>query len=291
MDTAELIKRVRRIQINTSHLVHDLLAGNYHSTFRGLGMEFDEVREYRAGDDVRSIDWNVTARTGLPHIKRFSEEREMTVMILVDASHSIAFGSGKKDKQELATELGASLAFAATSNNDKVGLILFTDSVQLYLPPQKGKKHVLRVIREILNFEPSTNKTDVGCALEFLNRVQRRKCTSFLISDFFSDDYTTALNIASRRHDLIALRIADPRESAMPVLGLLRLEDAESGEQILVDTRYGSMLKDFKEKALDFEQSFDKTFAKRGVDHATLTTSLDFIVPIRKLFARRRRKS
>jgi len=236
LDTAELVQKVRRLQILTEHLVSETLSGNYHSAFRGSGMEFDKVREYQFGDDIRNIDWNVTARSGTPHIKSYVEEREMTVMLMVDGSSSVAVGSDGKTKQELAGELAAVLAFSAVGNGDKVGLVLFTDKVELYLPPKKGKPHVLRIIREVLGYSPSRKTTDLSGALEFLGRVQRRRTVTFLVSDFLDEAFNRQLSTVSSRHDLIAVKVGDQRESRLPPIGLVRLEDAETGEQMVVDT-------------------------------------------------------
>jgi uncharacterized protein (DUF58 family) len=236
----ELLKKVRRIEIKTRHAVNDVFAGSYHSTFKGRGMEFDEVREYVPGDDIRAIDWNVTARTGVPHIKKFVEEREMTVMLLVDVSGSNDFGSGTQLKRDLAAEVAAMLAFSATRNNDRIGLILFSDRVEKAIPPRKGTTaHVLRLIREVLTHEPQSRQTDVQPALDYLNHTQSRKAVTFLISDFiFPSNCEKPLKITARRHDLIAVAIADPRERAWPKAGLVEWIDPESGKRILVDTSH-----------------------------------------------------
>ena len=232
----ELFKKIRQIQIRTSHMVTDVFAGQYHSVFKGQGMEFQEVREYVAGDDIRSIDWNVTARMGHPYIKKFTEERELTVMLLVDISASQQFGSTQQFKNDLAAEIAAVLAFSAIRNNDRVGLILFTDDIELYIPPKKGTSHVLRVIREVLYFTPGRKGTKIEPALNFLNHVRPRKSVAFLISDFLDRDYETTLRVTRRRHDLIGVVIGDKRESAWPSVGLVDWEDAETGQRFLVDT-------------------------------------------------------
>lgn len=239
----ELLKKVRRIEITTRHAVNDVFAGRYHSVFKGRGMEFDEVREYFPGDDIRSIDWNVTARTGTPHIKKFVEEREMTVMLLVDISGSNDFGSTAQLKRDLAAEVAAMLAFSATRNNDRIGLILFSDRVEKYIPPRKGTAaHVLRLIREVLYHEPQSRQTDVQPALDFLNHIANRKAVTFLISDFlFPSSCDRSLKITASRHDLIAVAIADRRERAWPKAGLIEWQDPESGERILVDTSNASV--------------------------------------------------
>ena len=238
METKELLKKVQHIQIKANRLVNDVLAGEYSSVFKGRGMEFDEVRLYVPGDEVRTIDWNVTARTGMPHVKRFVEERELTVLLLVDQSPSGQFGTATQLKSEVMAEICALLAFSAIRNNDKVGLILFTDQVEKFVPPKKGKKHVLRVIREMLQHKPEGRSTDIGSALEFLMRVQKRRCVAFLLSDFIAEteSFEKPLKLANRRHDLVTLTIADPTEVRLPALGLLELEDAETGDVMVVDS-------------------------------------------------------
>lgn len=232
----EVLKKIRQIQIRSRHVVNDVFAGQYHSVFKGQGMEFEEVREYIPGDDIRSIDWNVTARSGIPHIKKFVEERELTVMLLVDVSGSHDFGSSRQLKKDLAAELAAILAFSAIRNNDRVGLILFSDDIELYVPPDKGTSHVLRVIREVLYFKPKGTGTSIQAGLDFLNRVTTRKTVSFVISDFLDQDYQKALRITARRHDLIAAIIADRREDEFPPVGVVSVVDTETGKSRLIDT-------------------------------------------------------
>ena len=290
METAELVKKVQRLQILTEHLVSDTLAGNYNSAFRGSGMEFDKVREYQVGDDIRNIDWNVTARVGTPHVKSFIEEREMTVMLLVDGSSSVAFGSGERSKLELASELAAVLAFSATNNGDKVGLILFTDEVELYLPPKKGRHHVMRVIREVLSFRPRQAQTNLSAALEFLSRVQRRRSVAFVVSDFLDQDFDSQLSTTRSRHDLIAVRIADQREQELPNLGLLRLEDAETGQQILIDTSSRKGRQQYAEHTAKLSQALSSEFKKRKIDHVQVATHEDYMLPLRLLFKKREKK-
>lgn len=290
METSELIKKVKKIQILTTHLVTEALAGNYSSAFRGTGMEFDKVREYQVGDDIRNIDWNVTARSNHPHIKSYIEEREMTVMILVDGSNSVLFGSGQQSKMELASELSAVLAFSAIANNDKVGLILFTDKIDLYLPPQKGKEHVLRVIREILSFSPTNSKTDIKAALDFLGKVQKRRSVAFLVSDFYDQDIDKPLNVTCQKHDLITVQISDQREETLPNLGLIRLEDAENGQQVLIDTSNRSARERFKVQADTFSKSLDHAFKKRKIDSVAIRTNEDYLLPLKLLFKKREKK-
>ncbi|MDX9755201.1 MAG: DUF58 domain-containing protein, partial [bacterium] len=245
----ELISQIRRIEIRTNRLVNDVLAGEYHSVFKGRGVEFEEVREYQAGDDIRTIDWNVTARMGQPFVKRYREERELTVMLLVDASSSSLFGTTEKMKGELAVELSALLAFSAIKNNDRVGLMLFTNTIEKYIPPKKGKNHVLRLIRELLLFEPKGGSTDINAALEFLGKVLKRKSVVFLLSDFMTENYHEALRITNQRHDLITISITDPREVEMPPIGFLELQDAETGEIIVIDTYDPAVRSHFAQEA------------------------------------------
>ena len=286
----EIFKKVRRIEITTKKVVNEVMAGEYHSVFKGRGMEFSEVREYYPGDDVRTIDWNVTARTGRPHVKVFSEERELTVILMVDASSSLAFGTRDKTKGELAAELSALIAFSAIENNDRVGLIIFTDRIERSIPPKKGRRHVLRVIREILSFRPETNRTDLALALEYLSRIQRRRAVVFLISDFIAPDYSRALRIANRRHDLIAMTLSDPREREIPPLGLVELEDAETGESLLLDT-YDEATRDrFAELAGIRTAERVKHFRGMDLDNLELGTAENYERPLLRFFRERARK-
>ncbi len=292
METKELLKKVRAIQIKASRMVDDVLAGEYSSVFKGRGMEFDEVRLYVPGDEVRTIDWNVTARTGVPHVKRFVEERELTVILLVDLSSSGRFGTVRQLKSEIAAEICALLAFSAIRNNDKVGLILFTGQVEKYIPPKKGKKHVLRVIRELLDFRPRGGETDIGGALEFLTRVARKRAVVFLISDFLTDPeaFERPLKLAGRRHDLIAISIGDPREAELPSLGLLQLEDIETGETMVIDSRslrIRSMYKERGEKA--YRQRRD-LFRRIDVDQIAVGTDRPYLDSILRFFKMRERR-
>lgn len=290
METPELIKKVQRLQILTSHLVQETLAGNYHSAFRGSGMEFDKVREYEVGDDIRNIDWNVTARSGSPHVKSFVEEREMTVMLLVDGSSSVAFGSEGQSKLDLAGELSAVLAFSAVNNGDKIGLILFTDQVELYLPPKKGRDHVLRIIREVLSFAPRQARTDLSQALEFLARVQRRRSVAFLLSDFLDENFDSQLSTASRRHDLIAVKMGDQREKTMPNMGLIRLEDAETGRQLLIDTASKKGREQYAQYCQQLSLDLEETFKRRKIDNVQVCTHEDYLHPLKLLFKKREKK-
>ena len=286
----EIFKKVRRIEITTKKVVNEVMAGEYHSVFKGRGMEFTEVREYFPGDDVRTIDWNVFARTGKPHVKVFSEERELTVILMVDVSSSLRFGTLDKTKGELAAELSALLAFSAIENNDRVGLIIFTDRIERSIPPKKGRRHVLRVIREILSFRPETTRTDIAMALEYLSRVQRRRAVVFLISDFIAPDFAQALRIAGRRHDLIALTLSDPRERELPPLGLVELEDAETGESRLIDTYDDSTRERFAELAGIRQADRAKTFREIDLDSLELRTEEPYERSLLRFFRARARK-
>jgi uncharacterized protein (DUF58 family) len=287
----EILDKVRRIHIYTSHVVNNVFAGEYESVFKGRGMEFDEVREYQPGDEVRSIDWNVTARMGHPYVKRFVEERELTVMLIVDMSASGSFGTVNRTKNELAAELGAVLAFSAIRNKDKVGLILFTDKVEKFIPPRKGVRHVLRVIRELLYFKPEGTATDISCALEYLNKVTIRKTVTFLISDFLTAGYEKALQIANKRHDVIAVMVDDPREKEIPPVGIVELEDSETGEKILIDTNDTSVRKEYvllNEKKL---QNVITKFKEMHVDYISISTEKSYIEPLMKFFRMREKRS
>ncbi len=271
MLTKELIRQVKRIEIKTRKIVDENLAGKYHSAFKGQGMEFSEVRAYQAGDDIRSIDWNVTARAGEPFIKKFIEERELTVMILVDMSGSQEYGSGAKSKRDVAAELTALFAFSAIRNQDKVGCLIFTDEVELYIPPKKGKKHVLRLVREILAFEPHGVKTDIGGALRFFSKVEKRKAVVFLISDFMDKDFSKPLRFLGSRHDLIAAPIEDPRELNPPDSGLYVLEDGESGEEVYVDFGNKRVREAYIRQAEAARENLRETLVKSRVDAIPIT--------------------
>jgi len=275
MDQAELLRKVRQIQIHASRFVDDVLAGEYSSVFKGRGMEFDEVREYVPGDDVRTIDWNVTARTGRPHVKRYVEERELTVMLLVDLSSSVKFGTVRQLKSEAIVEICALLALSAIHNNDKVGLIIFTDAVERYIPPKKGKSHVLRVIRELLHHQARQARTDIAAALEYLLKVAKRRCVAFLVSDFLLDqeEFERQLKLAGKKHDLVAITVSDPREIALPPVGIIELEDAETGELMLVDTGSRSLRAAFnRESGAELNRRRD-LLRRADIDH--IETSLD----------------
>jgi uncharacterized protein (DUF58 family) len=285
----EVLQKVRRIEIKTKRVVDSILSGEYHSAFKGKGMEFAEVRGYVEGDDIRNIDWNVTARMGDPYVKKHQEERELTVMLMVDASASGSFGSVNKFKGETGVELCALLAFSAIKNKDRVGLIIFTSEVELYIPPKKGKNHVLHVIRELLYFNPKGKKTDVAAALSFLNGVQTKKAVVFLVSDFFTPTFDKALRVSARRHDLIAVTINDPRESVFPDVGLVELEDAESGRTVLVDSGSKAFRELYKKKMENKWASVSNLFKSNGVDEIPVSTETEYVEPLVKFFKKRER--
>jgi uncharacterized protein (DUF58 family) len=288
LDHKELLKKVRRIQITTKHAVNDVFAGQYHSTFKGRGMEFDEVREYVPGDDIRSIDWNVTARTGLPHIKKFVEEREMTVMLVVDVSASHLFGSGAQMKRDLAAEVAAVLAFSAIRNNDRIGLILFAEEVEKYIPPKKGTRHVLRLVREMLSHKPQGKGTNVVPALDYLNHVSTHKNVTFLISDFmFSDNYEQLLKVSARRHDLISVVIGDKRELAWPDIGIVNWHDAETGEKMLVDTSSRKVREKLGIEQTRRAETVDELHRKAGIDTIRLFAGEPYDKQFIKFFRQR----
>lgn len=290
MIPAEVLKKVRRIQIITSAMVNDIFAGQYHSAFKGRGMEFEEVREYQPGDDVRTIDWNVTARVGRPFVKNYREERELTVVLLVDVSASQDFGTREQLKRELVAELGATLAFSAIQNNDKVGLILFTDRIERFVPARKGTRHVLRVVRELLYHAPAGRGTDVGAALEYLNRVLRRRAVVFLISDFQAPEFTGALRIVRHRHDLIAVVVRDEREHELPPVRYVELLDPETGEQLLVDTSSRAVRARFAELARQRAERLRSEFRKVRLDAVEVRTGTPFVEPLTTFFRRRERR-
>ena len=286
----ELAKKIRFIQIYTKRAVNDVLAGEYHSVFKGRGMEFDEVREYTPGDEIRTIDWNVTARTGQPYVKRYVEERELTVLFMVDLSASGTFGTREKLKNEVAAELCALLAFSAVKNNDKVGLIIFTDIIELYIPPGKGTSHVLRLIRDLLNFKPRQTRTDIAQALDYLGRITHRKAVVFLVSDFLAEGYERPLGIVARRHDLIAISITDPRERELPKVGLIELEDAETGETVVVDSGSSLVRRQYEAIARDRAERLAESFRSSGVGHIPVLTGRDYVRDLVRFFQVRERR-
>ncbi len=290
MLTREQLKAVRKIQIRTSHLVSDLFAGQYQSVFKGRGMEFAEVRLYEPGDEIRSIDWNVTARAGVPFVKRYAEERELTVMLLVDASASTRFASVRQLKSALAAELAAVLAFSAITNNDKVGLVIFSDRIELALPPRKGTHHVLRVIREVLSCRPQGRGTDIAGALEHLAHVAKRRCVVFVVSDFLDPRCRTALTIAARRHDVVAVVLDDPREAALPDVGLVELEELETGDRYVVDTGDRRVREAFAREAAAARRTRDRLLRSADVDAIPVTTDRSYTEALLRFFRMRERR-
>ena len=286
----EILKKVKRIEIQTRGVVNDVFSGEYHSVCKGRGMEFSEVREYQLGDDVRTIDWNVTARMGRPFVKIFEEERELTVILLVDVSSSGEFGTVQQMKGEIAAEICALLAFSAIKNNDKVGLVIFTDEVEKFVAPKKGKSHVLRVVREILYHRPKGRGTNIGKALQFLSHITHRRAVVFLVSDFINTDYEKALQIANRRHDIIAISITDPRERELPDVGFIELEDAETGETYLLDTTDPAVRRDIAVRSKENALVREKLFRSIQVDHIDISTQQSYIEPLIRFFRMRAKR-
>ncbi len=288
METSELIKKVRKIEIKTRGLSKNIFAGEYHSAFKGRGMTFAEVREYQYGDDIRSIDWNVTARFGHPYLKVFEEERELTVVLLIDVSGSREFGTVSQLKKDIFTEVAATLAFSTIQNNDKIGVIFFSDKIEKFIPPKKGKKHVLHIIRELIDFEPKSYKTDIAGALRYFTNAIKKSSTAFIISDLIdNNNFEKELTIASRKHDVVALQVYDIRETELPDVGLVKLKDAESGERIWVDTSDKRLRTSYKHAWGQGQLTLQKTFTKSGVDLVSMSTSDDYVKALMKLFKMR----
>ena len=287
MSTSALLKKVRKIEIKTKGLSNHIFAGEYHTAFKGKGMAFSEVREYQPGDDVRSIDWNVTARYNAPFVKVFEEEREMTVMLMIDVSASGNFGTQEQFKRELATELAAILAFSAINNNDKVGVIFFTDKVEQFIPPKKGKSHILRIIREVLAFQPTGKGTDIATALEYFSAVIKKRSICFILSDFMSKEFDMPLKIASKKHDLGALRIHDKREDTLPNVGLVPMQDAETEKMLFVDTSSKKVRDNFAKNRAQATEKLRKLFPASGVDLIDITTGTDYVKPLINFFKTR----
>ena len=288
MDTSEILGKVRKIEIKTRGLSQNIFAGQYHSAIKGRGMEFAEVREYQFGDDVRDIDWNVTARLHRPYVKVFEEERELTVMLLVDVSGSLDFGTASQTKRDMATEIAATLAFSAMQNNDKIGVIFFSDRIEKYIPPKKGRKHILYIIREMLDFHPVSHKTDVAAATAYLTRVMKRRCTSFIISDFYDDkDFEKEMEIANRKHDMVAIQVYDQRAKTLPDIGLLKVRDAETGHEMYIDTSSKKLRRAHTAYWLKREEQLKTTFAKSKVDWVSVATNEDFAKSLILLFKKR----
>jgi uncharacterized protein (DUF58 family) len=289
-DTREILRKIRRLELRTRRLVESSFAGQYQSVFKGRGMNFEEVRPYTPGDEIRAIDWNVTARTGEPYIKKFTEEREMTVMIVLDVSASGDFGSVRESKREMAAEVASILAFSAIHNNDKVGLLLFSDRVELFIPPKKGRLHILRLIREMLFFSPKGLGTDLAGALEYMNKVITRRAVVFVISDFLTGDFTRPLTVSAKRHDMVALNVVDPAEEALPDVGVILLEDPETGEQIEVDTSRRAITGNYARLAEERFKELGTVFGSRGIDTVQLRTDRDYLPVLRSFFDRRGRR-
>ena len=289
-DTCEILRKIRRLELRTRRLVESSFAGQYQSVFKGRGMNFEEVRPYTPGDEIRAIDWNVTARTGEPYIKKFTEEREMTVMIVLDVSASGDFGSVVESKREMAAEVAAILAFSAIHNNDKVGLLLFSDRVELFIPPKKGRHHILRLIREMLYFSPKGRGTDLAGALDYMNRVVTRRAVVFVISDFLTGDFSRPLTVSAKRHDMVALTVIDPAEETLPDVGVILLEDPETGEQIEVDTSRRAITGNYARLAAERFKELGTLFGSRGVDTVRLRTDADYLPVLRSFFDRRGRR-
>lgn len=287
METSEIIKKVRKIEIKTRGLSNNIFAGEYHTAFKGRGMTFAEVREYQYGDEIRSIDWNVTARFGHPYIKVFEEERELTVMLLIDVSGSREFGTVTQLKKDIFTEIAATLAFSTIQNNDKVGVIFFSDKIEKFIPPQKGKRHVLHIIRELIDFHPQSTKTDIAGAIRYFTNAIKKSSTAFIISDFLDDNFEKDLTIANRKHDVVALQVFDIRETELPNVGLVKMKDAETGERIWVDTSDKRLRTTYKHAWGQAQLHLQKVFTKSGVDFVSMSTSEDYVRTLMKLFKMR----
>lgn len=288
METSELIKKVRKIEIKTRGLSSNIFAGQYHTAFKGRGMAFSEVREYQYGDDVRDIDWNVTARFNRPYVKVFEEERELTVMLLVDVSGSLDFGTRQQMKRDMVVEIAATLAFSAIENNDKIGVVFFSDKIEKYIPPKKGRKHILYIIREMLDFHPQSLRTDVAAALEFLTSVAKRRCTAFVLSDFYvRQNFQQQLNIANRKHDVCAIQVYDRRATELPKIGLMKVVDAETGHEQYVDTSSRTVRDAYQLYWTNRQKTLKETFAKSGVDTVSIATDDDYVKHLLLLFNRR----
>ena len=288
MEASEIIKKVRKIEIKTRGLSQNIFAGQYHSAFKGPGLAFREVREYQYGDDVRDIDWNVTARFHRPYVKVYEEERELTVMLLVDLSGSLDFGSVQQTKRDLVTEIASTLAFSAIQNNDKIGVILFTDRIEKYIPPKKGRKHILYIIHELLNFKPAGVRTDIGMAVSYLTRVMKRRCTAFLLSDFYSrSDFSKPIQIANSKHDVVAIQVYDPRAKSLPDIGLMKVRDAETGHEMIIDTSSAKLRQAHARYWIEREDLLNRTFAKSKVDWTSVATNENFTKALLLLFKKR----
>ncbi|MBT3417778.1 MAG: DUF58 domain-containing protein [Flavobacteriales bacterium] len=290
MSTIELLKKVRKIEIKTKGLSNHIFSGEYHTAFKGKGMAFSEVREYQPGDDVRSIDWNVTARYNSPFVKVFEEEREMTVILLIDVSGSSDFGTQTQLKREIATEIAAVLSFSAINNNDKIGVIFFSDKIEMFIPPKKGKSHILRIIRQLITFESESKKTNIEIVLKYFNNVIKKRAVCFIFSDFMDDNFEKSLKIARNKHDIIALRIHDEREEILPNVGLLKVEDSENREMRWIDSSNKKVRSDFNSNYREFEKGLKQTLQSSGVDHIDIKTGKDYVKPLMNFFKNRGRR-
>lgn len=288
METSDLLKRVRQIEIKTRGLSNNIFAGQYHSAFKGKGMSFSEVREYQYGDDVRDIDWNVTARYNKPFVKVFEEERELTVMLLIDVSNSLDFGTVKQMKKDMVTEIAATLAFSAIQNNDKIGVIFFSDRIEKFIPPKKGRKHILYIIRELLDFKPESKRTDIKMAVEYLTNVIKKRCTTFMLSDFIDErDFRNALTIANRKHDIVAIQVYDRRMADLPDVGLMKVRDAETGHEQWIDTSSRALRRAHNQWWVQKQGILSETFTKSNVDSVSIRTDQDYVKALLNLFAKR----
>ena len=288
METSEIIKKVRKIEIKTRGLSQNIFAGQYHAAFKGRGMAFSEVREYQYGDDVRDIDWNVTARFHHPYVKVFEEERELTVMLLVDVSGSLNFGTVHQTKREMVTEIAATMAFSAIQNNDKIGVIFFSDHIEKYIPPKKGRHHILYIIRELLDFKPKSARTDIGMAVSYLTRMMKRRATVFLLSDFYTqEDFSKAVQIANSKHDMIAVQVYDPRAKTLPNIGLMKVKDAETGHEMIIDTGSAKLRQAHTQYWLERQATLHELFSKSKVDWTSVATNEDFTKALMLLFKKR----
>jgi uncharacterized protein (DUF58 family) len=284
METSEILKKVRKIEIKTRGLSHQVFSGHYHSAFKGKGMTFSEVREYQYGDDIRSIDWNVTARFNHPYVKIFDEERELTVMLVIDVSGSNEFGTRQQLKEDLMTEIAAVLAFSAIQNNDKVGVVFFSDRIEKFIPPKKGKSHILRIIRELIDFQPQSQKTNISEGLRFLSNAIKKKCIAFVISDFLDKGFEQALRIASRKHDIVAVRVFDKRETELPVMGMVKVFNKETGKSMWIDTNDPGLRSNYISHWGRQDQSLNLMFKRLGVDSTTIPTGENYVRPLMNLF-------
>lgn len=288
VDGSSVLSKVRKIEIKTRRLSNNIFAGQYHSAFKGRGMAFSEVREYQFGDDVRDIEWNVTARFHKPYVKVFEEERELTVMLMVDVSGSLAFGSQRQEKREMVTEIAATIAFSAIQNNDKIGVIFFSDHVEKYIPPKKGRKHILYIIRELIDFRPASNRTDIAAAIEMLTRIQKRRCTAFVLSDFYQQEsFKSQLQVCNKKHDVVAIQVYDRRDAELPDVGLMRVRDAETGHEQYLDTSSSRVRVAYKAKWLERQARLKEVFSHSGVDSITISTADDYVKHLLMLFKQR----